>query len=500
MTHQELVDYIVNELRNGTKEAEINNALVASGWHEEDIKENLNAAHIKMGQPAMSNPHEPKAKREFLKRHAKAIVIMCITLLLLASGAFAAYKFLPLSPDRMLQQAALKMNDVYSFDFSGRITADVNANQNILDLQARLPEIFNLNPDNRVAGASTSLQFALDFDGSIDRQDSKHPKSELNFDITAGIFTVGMKMKLVNDIVYLRVDNVPKFTEEITKYSNTWIKIDPVALSEKYGLGLNLNASTASLTEGQKNQINELFRTTRFYNSIKRLDDDMIDGKGMYHYSIVLDKAALKNYLQEVEKINKSAGGLETSDLDALDSMQLKNSEIWIGKSDRMLHRVQTEISQSASNDSIPSGSVHLLLNFSNYNNISKISAPSDSKNIDDVIQDIMQIEQVRSRDTARLSSIRIIMKALENYYNDYNKYPKSLNNLKPKYLSAIPTSPVTPDGNCTEQNNNFVYKQTSVGKDYELVFCLGTNTGGYKAGPHTARMKGIDGDILTFD
>jgi hypothetical protein len=500
MTHNELVDYIVNELRTGTSETEIKNALTASGWNEADINENLNAAHVKMGTPVVTGATETKAKRDFLKRHSKAVIIMCIALLLLAGGAFAAYKFMPLSPERMLQQAALNMEDVHSFDFSGRITADITANDNILDLQARLQDVVNLNPDNRVAGSSTNLQFAIDFDGRVDGKDPEHPKGEFNFDVSAGIISVGMKMKVVDDAVFLRLDNIPKITEEISKYTNKWIKIDPKALSEEYGLGLNFNATQPELTEGQKKQIEELTRKSHLYNSVTRLENDTIDAIQMYRYALVIDKVGLKNYLKEVEKINKSAGGLNDTSLDALDTTQFKNVEVWIGKSDRMVHRISMDISQASSNDSIPSGNLHLMMSFSNYNSIGKIEAPTQFHNIQDVIKDITVIGEVRARDNTRLTYVQKIMTALELYYYDYGKYPKSLNNLKPKYLSTIPIAPVPVDGGCAAPNNTFVYSQTSAGQDYELNFCLGANTGGYKAGPHTARMKGIDGDILTFD
>lgn len=483
MTHQELVDYIVNELRSGTSEVEIRNALVASGWQDADINENLSAAHVKMGGPTITVPTETKAKREFLKKHSKAVIIMCFALLLLAGGAFAAYKFVPLSPEKMLQQAAVNMDDVHSFDFSGRITADITANSQILDLQAYLQDVLNLNSDNRVAGTSTSLQFAIDFKGTIDGKDEDHPKAELNFDVTAGIFTVGMKMRVLDEILYMRVDNIPKISEEITKYGNAWIKIDPKAVSEEYGLGLKLNSVEPELTEGQKNQIKEITKRSRLYNSVTRLENDSIDGMAMYRYSVVIDKAGLKNYLQEINKVNKSAGGLDSMDLRAIDKMQFKNVEIWIGKSDRLVHRLSMDIAQAASTDSIPSGSVHLLMNFSNYNNIGKIEAPTQFHNIQDVIKDVTKIQGARSRDALRASHIYQIMTALELYYEDNGRYPKAVVNLKPKYIANIPIAPTPPDGSCTDLNNPYTYTQKSSGRDYSLSFCLGSSTGGYHAG-----------------
>ncbi len=391
MTRQELVDYIVSELTHGTSEAEIRNALGAAGWQEPDINENLNHARQHM-LVAPHLPHkETKEKLVFLKRHTKPIVVMCLIGLLLAGAAFGAYKYvIPPPPEKVLHEAlAAEFN---SFDFSGRITADVDTPDNILNLQALLPqEILDQIADKRVAGASTNIQFAMDIKGTIDATDEQHPKTEIQIDLSSGIFTVGMEVKVIDEIVYLRLENIPKITEEITKYSNTWIKIDPVSLSKEYGLGINLQNAQPDLTDGQKKQLQELLTQTKFVSSITKLPNDTINGMTMYHYGLTIDRIALKNYLNQVDKIQKSAGGMTTSTSELIDSLRFNEVEIWIGKSDRMIYRMSGKISQVASADSIPtSGSVNLLLNLSNFNNTKPIVAPSDSRNVQEVIKELM--------------------------------------------------------------------------------------------------------------
>lgn len=391
MTNDELVDYIVREMAAGTGESEIKNALQAAGWQDADIAENLTAARQRHAVTPLIHEKEPSQKRAFLKKHTKAIVALVFALLILAGGAFAAYKFIPLSPEKMLQLAVAHMEDVKSLDFSGRITADVTTPDNILNFQAFLPkEIFDQILDNRVAGAANNLEFAVDFKGTLDGNDEQHPKGEAELDLSSGIISVGLKMRFIDKILYFNLDQIPPISESVNKYRNTWIKVDPEAISKQYGLGMNLEGNQTNLTPGQRQQIEYLTRQAHFYNSVTRLPNDSIDGVATYRYSVVLDNVGLKNYLQQVENINKAAGGSSDSSLEAIDTMQFKDVEVWVGRSDRMLRRISMRIAQAPSGDSIPTGSVHFLMNFSNFNSPSLIEAPAIYRNVEDVIRDVM--------------------------------------------------------------------------------------------------------------
>jgi hypothetical protein len=385
MTHDELIDYIVHELAHGTPEAEIRHALSTSGWSEADITDSFASARERHAVTPLSHEQETQQKRAFLRKHSKAIIAMSLAALLLAGSAFAAYVYMP-TPERVLQQAAENTSQIKSFDFSGRITADVEAPDDILNLQALFPDII----DPRVAGASTPMQFAVDFKGSADTTDESKPKLDLDLDISSSIFTVGMKMRLLDEVIYFNFDQIPKIDEALNKYINTWIKVDLNAISEEYGLGIDLDNARPTLTDGQKQQIEELTRNFRPYSSITKLPNDSIDGVVMYHYSVSVDKVAFKNYLTEIDRINRSAGGLADTNLDAFDHIQFKDVEVWIGKKDKQIHRVAMNLSQLQTNDSLPMGTMHLLLNFSNFNNASSILEPANSRNVQDIINEVM--------------------------------------------------------------------------------------------------------------
>ncbi|GAC1413081.1 MAG: hypothetical protein NVSMB66_4030 [Candidatus Doudnabacteria bacterium] len=104
---------------------------------------------------------------------------------------------------------------------------------------------------------------------------------------------------------------------------------------------------------------------------------------------------------------------------------------------------------------------------------------------------------RAKSRDAKRLADVRQLTTALELYYNDLNAYPTQAAAgsipavLSPNYIGAAPTAPNPNDGTCTAAQNTYTYT-SAAGATYTLTFCLGGNTGGFVAGPHTASPTGI--------
>jgi uncharacterized RDD family membrane protein YckC/type II secretory pathway pseudopilin PulG len=98
---------------------------------------------------------------------------------------------------------------------------------------------------------------------------------------------------------------------------------------------------------------------------------------------------------------------------------------------------------------------------------------------------------RAKARDAQRLADTRVVSTGLELYYNDKGSYPDSLAKLQPKYIK-LPSAPTPPDGTCSAAQNEYAYASVGAG-DYKFTFCLGGETGGYSAGPHTLGPKGID-------
>lgn len=99
---------------------------------------------------------------------------------------------------------------------------------------------------------------------------------------------------------------------------------------------------------------------------------------------------------------------------------------------------------------------------------------------------------RAKSRDAKRLADVRQIASAMELYFNDSGAYPAATAQLVPSYIGVWPLypTPVT-DGTCTTPSS-YALSGTYAATNYNIVFCLGAQTGGYAAGVHTLTPAGI--------
>lgn len=493
--NQELSDYIAKELSRGVSVDELRSVLIGAGWPTNDVDaylslvKNPNPQNVTETHPLISH-ESPKPKRP-LGKAVKVTAVALGVLLILAGGAYASYTYIIPPPAKILQEATQNFQNVKSFDYSGKITVDVTSEGDLFSRSTWVRDL-QLIPDERVAG-STSTRFGIDFTGSTDVTDEKYPKTDLEVNINADIFTFGFNVRVLGKTVFLKFDQIPEIAEGATQYAGVWIKADLEEISKQFGMEINLKNGQPDLTEGQEQQLEDLVKNAHFFSGITKLAGDVIDGENMHHYALAIDKQGLKNYLDEVNRIVASAGGFTDGYSEVFDGIEFSNVEVWVGKSDKMIHRISGVVYQKPTSSSIdPSGSLNFLMNFKNFNNPKSIEEPVDARNIMDVINEFMGDAQSKSRDARRLSDIRQMMTGLEIYYNEYGKYPGKLTDMK-TILPVLPAAPTPADGNCTEEQNSYIYKPKPSREDYTLTFCLGTSAGGFGAGPHSASFKGIE-------
>ncbi len=114
---------------------------------------------------------------------------------------------------------------------------------------------------------------------------------------------------------------------------------------------------------------------------------------------------------------------------------------------------------------------------------------------------------RARSRDARRIADIKQIQTALEMYYNDNNEYPEdadvvaggTIGSSTNPYLAIVPTAPTPFDGTCIDTTNPYRYTQDVSGASYTLKYCLGSATGGVKAGENIATPAGITSQPMAY-
>lgn len=95
--------------------------------------------------------------------------------------------------------------------------------------------------------------------------------------------------------------------------------------------------------------------------------------------------------------------------------------------------------------------------------------------------------------ETRRLSDVRQLASGLELYKNDFQKYPATLLELVPNYIGKLPSPKKSNPGSACKNPEDELYRYTLLSSTtFELKFCLGKDTGGYKKGTRVLTEDGI--------
>lgn len=159
---------------------------------------------------------------------------------------------------------------------------------------------------------------------------------------------------------------------------------------------------------------------------------------------------------------------------------------------------------------------VKVEINYSNYNQKFTIFEPVDTADLDTMWKEIeqgkdeMQAEAnyrkklfekrpdlaIQERDNRRFLDMMIsLLPALDYYYERNNVFPSNLADLKSVDISAGAAdiqAPTPPDGDCTEEQNKYIY--TKLGPNsYKVTFCMGGARSPIPGGFQSFTEKGIN-------
>ncbi len=108
-----------------------------------------------------------------------------------------------------------------------------------------------------------------------------------------------------------------------------------------------------------------------------------------------------------------------------------------------------------------------------------------------------LQSARKNARDAKRVADVRQIQTALELYYNDVGQYPEEVTSTisygSNVYMATYPSPPAPPDGECSDEGNNYVYAPQGLDRSsYTIDFCTGGPISSLLAGNNQATPEGI--------
>lgn len=403
------------------------------------------------------------------------ILIGTIALGVLVAGAVFGFGYLSEqkeSPEEVVAAAFKNLSEVDSFSYAGEIIAT-------------LP--------NRESGF---LGFSLSSLGKTQRffaAESDKPTVRFVFEGTAGglrggdpneIFTgrvifpgeqgnpisFTINLREVKGVTYVQVANLPPggIFDVLKLLENQWISIDPPTLLSQLGIDSETIAESQREAKLNQEKIQALFTLHNPVIVSRSFSKEEISGRETYHYRYRINKERLIQLFVAIDQAAAIGPSEIAPDLAAnlrttLEKVEFQEADILVGVKDKFLYKFTVGL-RWLDNDQ----NVRLSLSFDNYNQPLVVEAPESSLPLEEVIGmifgallspggfEVLGSEEDRSvtRDTRRVTDIRLIALALENYYDVNKTYPPSLSALFPDYLESIPVDP--------SNGSNYAYGTTA--------------------------------------
>ena len=550
--NQELLDYIKAATEHGLPSSEIKHNLLNAGWESRVVEDNFSffvaskvgkkppgkysedALYSKAmtGQPlSTASAEEQRQAQNFTdqpsgkkKHHWVLWTFLLLVLLALGGAGYYVYTYGYYTPSQLWNKFTQSgSSDIYSTKFTLNYNDDAQASD-------RTNQLLGLHLNN----------LNLKFNGSyyINSADPKNPESSAQVQYTFGSGTTnvstGFEYRLKGQVMYLNIGSNPfldLLTQSLTQSSGQskkleWLKLDFEALQKSADAKDPTQADIETWTRLNKiftpefkTQLEKLWQDTTLIKTTKVLGHEKLNNVQTLHFQNELDKKALENLFNAyVDKLSDAYNKTSPAELSAssstdaslaspfekikpsdvalahklvngiIDKIQISKFETWIGVKDFRLHKVI-----------ITSNAPSLLTA------INEAAGPDSSAASNPTTPN--------ARDSKRLADMRQMVSALELYYNDNSGYPEGKDgaplDLTPTYIGKIPQTQTPADGKCSDYYNTYWYTPKgqktvvngkTVYQDYEYSFCLGFESGGYKAGNAKFTPAGITDGLACND
>jgi hypothetical protein len=283
----------------------------------------------------------------------KKTIITLIALIIIVAGFVVAYSqewypFSP-SPEEILNRSFSKMFDLKTYHFESQVKSSAEYSQESQGLTIE------------------SMDMTIVGDGDL--TDPEKIKSHLDLTVIMGMEGMDISLQLEgislgDDKIYLRLVSLPApissmlaiFGLDIDSLKDQWI------LTELKESGVSEEEKEES--KEFINKIKGIFEGKELLELKKVLEDEEINGQMNYHYLVSLDKETVQELIpdfkdilaeySEESSLEELSLGEEEEEalnefLNKMDERNLLDFEIWIGKKDNYIHKIEIDIGEKLS-------------------------------------------------------------------------------------------------------------------------------------------------------
>ncbi|MDP9249150.1 MAG: hypothetical protein M3M85_01400 [bacterium] len=404
MITPELEAYVQGELGRGASKESIRENLLKNGWAAEDVEQVFMATSPSFVPPVVSPVHPAPVQANVSGievkpqgRHKKTMMVVAVALILFfaAGGAYAYYSGFFLSLPILAAQSMAQARDAKTASYDITVSVDFSE---LKDSGLGLGDMFG--------AGFTSKQFGITVKGQYDVSDPDNFKNSLVVSFLTGSFVPEFELRILEDTLYGKLSKMPAlgFFTMLSSIENKWFsveyKTDDGQMANNPATAIvGIDTSTMNrLTDDQKERIYEMAREASFIKIVKKLPPETVTGESAYHFTFILDREGISDYLQLLKEYVNSVG-IDDSALSVfdptsfdkqLDSLRDFTGEIWIGRSDKLPRKLSMNF--GIQSDETESGMIKIktVSVFDNWNEPVTIEVPTESVPFEQLLSEMM--------------------------------------------------------------------------------------------------------------
>lgn len=422
MINDQLLGYVRQQLSLKIERNLIIANLKGAGWNENDISEafavifpptiptSIPVSPISMVAPNVSQSPTYFSSAEHTKRKKILPVISILIVLCMAGGAaaYAYYTGVFVSLPNMVSESMDNTRDIKSGSY------DIAVNIDFSELKDG-----NVQISQSLFGPQ-KLSFSLK--GYSDVSNSKNLKNSSIVSFDMNPFSFGAELRLIKNIFYAKITKAPTVASLFTggeSYENKWLSFPLDSIP-----GIDANPVNDLVLQQQKDYLYKMIRDAHLIKQTARLSPEVVGGKSSYHFVFDLDRPGITDYLKSLTeylttflKDNPSFSSFDKElSSKALDRIKDFKGEIWIGRNDKLIHKLVLDFSVQLDPVKEEQVKMNMVAIFSDYDQPVNVSAPLESIPYDSLLGDARQ----KGKEAAIRANLQSIRMQAELFYEQH--------------------------------------------------------------------------------
>lgn len=441
MINQQLLDYVRQQLQQGTSSELITSSLLENGWNEADISEAfaaVNAQYLSAEKESVSpkqfssSPYSTFEDRRTKSNSTPLIIAAVAVVILMATAggllAFGVIRLFPETPESVMRNMMIRWGDVKSFEYHGGSettmvmkgppvgTFDLFAEEPQQDAGApqEVQEQTTIVTTSTFRGASDHrnpddirMFFVTDME-SVTLDEGREEAQGALGDVIE--YRLGYETRFVDGVMYVKLTDAPRILFfDLSFLADQWIRIDFEEvikgveehfgeIPEEYRHRVGEVREALDISPEEQRELERAFVRHNPITITETLPSESIAGVNSHRYRFTIEEEALKGFITDAIAIlapdsitqdEEIMGEIRTGIDEFFANAEPMTGEIWIGKRDYLPRKLLLTLATTMPD--IGESKSTTTMFFENFNEPVQIDVPSPAKGIVEFIQEAMQ-------------------------------------------------------------------------------------------------------------